>query len=130
MRALVLNRYKEELLEVEVEEPAVGAHDLLVRVEAAGLNQLDEKVRLGEFRQILPLRLPTALGHDIAGTVLRVGAAVRDFAPGDEVFARLPDGRIGGFAERIAVADSDVALRPRSISMTEAGSLPLAALTA
>ncbi|MGW2383365.1 NADP-dependent oxidoreductase [Streptomyces sp. NPDC001658] len=130
MRAFVVTKYKEPLQEAEVPEPTVGEHDVLVRVEAAGLNPLDEKIRAGEFKQILPYKLPLILGNDVAGTVIRVGTAVRGFQPGDEVYARPHQDRIGTFAERIAVAEDDLALKPASISMEEAGSLPLAALTA
>ncbi|MEW2044345.1 NADP-dependent oxidoreductase [Streptomyces sp. NPDC005476] len=130
MRAFVVTKYKEPLQEADVPEPTVGEHDVLVRVEAAGLNPLDEKIRAGEFKQILPYNLPLILGNDVAGTVIGVGTAVRGFKPGDEVYARPDQGRIGTFAERIAVAEGDLALKPASISMDEAGSLPLAALTA
>ncbi|MDQ0118723.1 NADP-dependent oxidoreductase [Pseudarthrobacter sp902506025] len=130
MKAFVIDEYKVGLRMAEVPEPTVGEHDVLVRVEAAGLNQLDEKIRLGEFKQILLYPLPLVLGHDLAGTVLQVGTKVRGFSPGDEVFARPGKDRIGTFAERIAVAEADVALKPASITMAEAGSLPLVALTA
>ncbi|HZA73709.1 MAG TPA: NADP-dependent oxidoreductase, partial [Propionibacteriaceae bacterium] len=129
MRAFVVTKYKEPLQEAEVPEPVVGEHDVLVQVQAAGLNQLDEKIRLGEFKQILPYKLPLILGHDLAGTVIQVGAKVRGFSPGDEVYARPGTDRIGTFAERIAVAEPDLALKPTSISIEEAGSLPLVALT-
>ena len=130
MKAFVINKYKAGLQSAEVAEPVVGDQDVLVRVEAAGLNQLDEKIRLGEFKQILPYALPLVLGNDLAGTVLQVGPRVRGFKPGDEVFARPDQARIGTFAERIAVAEADLALKPATISMAEAGSLPLVALTA
>ncbi|MEV7660508.1 NADP-dependent oxidoreductase [Paenarthrobacter sp. NPDC089316] len=130
MKAFVLTQYKQPLQEVDVPEPVVGDHDVLVQVHSAGLNQLDEKIRLGEFKQILPYRLPQVLGHDLAGVVLEVGAKVRSFAPGDQVFARAADHRIGSFAERIAVAEQDLAIKPSTISMDEAGALPLVALTA
>jgi len=130
MRAFVVDKYKEPLREADVPEPIVGAHDVLVRVEAAGLNPLDEKIRAGEFKQVLPYKLPLIPGNDVAGTVIRVGAGVRGFKPGDGVYARPGQDRIGTFAERIAVAEGDLALKPASISMHEAGSLPLVALTA
>ncbi|MEZ2391180.1 NADP-dependent oxidoreductase [bacterium RCC_150] len=130
MRAFVINKYKEPLREAEVAEPTVGERDVLVKVQAAGLNQLDEKIRLGEFKQILPYKLQLVLGHDVAGTVLSVGEKVTRFKPGDEVYARPNEERIGTFAERIAVAEEDLALKPVSASMEEAGSLPLVALTA
>lgn len=130
MRAFVVSRYGQPLEEREVAEPEVGDRDVLVQVEAAGLNQLDEKIRTGEFAQILPYDLPLVLGNDLAGTVIRVGRLVRGFRSGDRVYARPDAARIGSFAERIAVAEKDLAVVPSSISIAEAGSLPLVALTA
>ncbi len=130
MRAFVLSKYKEQLQLDEVAEPKVGEGDVLVRVDAASLNQLDVKIAQGEFKQILPYALPLILGNDFAGTVIRVGPKVRGFKPGDEVYARPSQDRIGAFAERIAVAESDLALKPTSIGLEEAASLPLVALTA
>ena len=130
MRAFVVDRYKSPLQEADVAEPTVGERDVLVQVHAAGVNHLDEKIRMGEFKQILPYRLPLILGNEVAGIVLRVGAKVRGFESGDEVYARVDQNRIGTFAERVAVAEADLALKPSSISMAEAGSLPLVALTA
>lgn len=130
MRAFVVEKYKGPLREADVPEPTVGERDVLVQVQAAGLNALDEKIRAGEFKQILPYRLPQVAGNDVAGTVIRVGSKVRAFKAGDEVYARPGQDRIGTFAERIAVAEADLALKPASVSMEEAGSLPLVALTA
>ncbi|MFL4472651.1 NADP-dependent oxidoreductase [Paeniglutamicibacter sp. MACA_103] len=130
MKAFILTRYKGELQEADVAEPTVGGHDVLVRMQGAGLNQLDEKIRAGEFKAILPYKLPLVLGHDVAGTVIRVGEHVRGFKVGDEVYGRPSTTRIGTFAERIAVPEVDLALKPVSIGMEEAASLPLVALTA
>jgi NADPH:quinone reductase-like Zn-dependent oxidoreductase len=130
MKAFVVKEYKGPLELAEMPEPAVGEHDVLVQVQAAGLNPIDEMIRAGEFKQILPYELPLVLGNDVAGTVIRVGAKVRGFKSGDEVYARPRTDRIGTFAERIALAEADVALKPTSITMAEAGSLPLVALTA
>ncbi|GAA1543275.1 NADP-dependent oxidoreductase [Kribbella lupini] len=130
MRAFVVRQYKGPVQEADVPEPVVGAHDVLVEVRAAGLNALDEKLRAGEFRQVLPYELPLVLGHDVAGTVIGLGAEVRGFALGDEVYARPGKDRIGTFAERIAIAETDLALKPASVDFVEAASLPLVALTA
>ena len=130
MRAFVFDKYKQPVHEAEVPEPTVGDRDVLVRVGAAGVNQLDEKIRDGEFKTILPYKTPLALGHDVAGTVIRTGSRVQGFTPGDQVFARPRDGRIGTFAERIAIDETDLALAPETISPVEAASLPLVALTA
>jgi NADPH:quinone reductase-like Zn-dependent oxidoreductase len=130
MRAFIIDGYKKPLHEADVPEPTVGPNDVLIAVTAAGLNGLDERIRAGEFRAFLPYRPPFALGHDVAGTVIRVGAQVRSFTPGDTVFSRPRDHRIGTFAERIAVDQADVARAPASIGLVEAASLPLVALTA
>jgi NADPH:quinone reductase-like Zn-dependent oxidoreductase len=66
----------------------------------------------------------------VAGPVVRVGANVRRFKPGDEVYARPRDGRIGTFAESIAIDQADVALKPGNLDMAEAASIPLVGLTA
>lgn len=130
MRAFVVSRYKGPLHEADVPEPVGGAHDVLIQVQAAGLNVLDEKIRSGEFRSFLRYKLPQVMGNDVAGTVIGVGAEVRGFALGDQVYARPDKDRIGTFAERIAVAEADVALAPATVTLGEAGSLPLVALTA
>ncbi|MGN6219358.1 MAG: NADP-dependent oxidoreductase [Microbacterium sp.] len=130
MRAFVFDKYKQPVHEAAIPEPTVGDRDVLVRVEAAGLNHLDERLRAGEFKAILPYKTPVTLGHDVAGTVIRTGAGVTRFTAGDRVYARPRDHRIGTFAERIAVEEADVALAPSSISTVEAASLPLVALTA
>lgn len=70
------------------------------------------------------------LGNDGAGVVIRVGAKVRRFKPGDEVYARPAQDRIGTFAEYIAMDEADVAMKPNNLTMEEAASIPLVALTA
>jgi NADPH:quinone reductase-like Zn-dependent oxidoreductase len=132
MRAFILDRYgsKVGLRAGEVPDPEVGETDVLVQVHAAGVNLLDSKIRSGEFKLILPYRPPFVLGHDVAGVVVRVGARVTRFAPGDEVYARPSDHRIGTFAELIAVRESDLALKPTNLTMEEAASIPLVGLTA
>ena len=132
MKAFVVHRYgkKEALLATDVPEPEVREDDVLIEVHAAALNLLDAKLRNGEFKLILPYRTPFVLGHDVAGVVIQVGPRVRQFQVGDEVYARADDFRIGTFAERIAVREDSVALKPANISMEEAASIPLVGLTA
>jgi NADPH:quinone reductase-like Zn-dependent oxidoreductase len=132
MRAFVLDRYgkKEQLRAAEVQEPELREDDVLIEVHATAVNLLDVKLRNGEFKLILPYRTPFVLGHDVAGVVVRVGPRVRQFKVGDEVYARPDDFRIGTFAERIAVREESVAIKPKNISMEEAASIPLVGLTA
>src|SRR5207253_11398101 len=77
-----------------------------------------------------PYRLPLILGRDVAGVVVRVGSRARRFKPGDEVYARPTDGRIGAFAEFIVIKEEDVAIKPKALSMEDAASVPLVGLTA
>lgn len=130
MKAYLVSKYKSPMQVDEVAEPAVGDRDVLVDVHAAGMNMLDAKIRDGEFKLFLRYKAPYILGHDLAGVVARVGSAVTRFTVGDEVYARPRDGRIGTFAERIAVYEDDLAIKPANLSMTEAASVPLVALTA
>lgn len=132
MKAFIIDRYaKKEVGRIaDVPEPDMQDTDVLVQVHAASVNLLDAKIRSGEFKLILPYRMPLTLGNDLAGTVLRVGASVTRFKAGDEVYARPDQDRIGSFAERIAVREDALALKPTNLSMEEAASVPLVALTA
>jgi alcohol dehydrogenase len=132
MKAFVLERYgkKRALRSADMPMPELRDDEALVEVHAAGVNLLDSKIRDGEFRLILPYRLPQILGHDVAGVVVKVGAKVRQFKPGDEVYARPDDFRIGTFAEFVPVNEASLALKPRNLTMEEAASIPLVGLTA
>jgi NADPH:quinone reductase-like Zn-dependent oxidoreductase len=132
MRAFVVDRYGKmsKLRLADMPNPELRDDEVLVQVHAAGVNLLDSKIRNGEFKLILRYRLPLILGHDVAGVVVRVGPRVRRFKPGDEVYARLADGRIGAFAEFSAVKEEDVSIKPKPLTMEEAASIPLVGLTA
>ncbi|PZU19162.1 MAG: NADPH:quinone oxidoreductase [Shinella sp.] len=132
MKAFVVYKYKKKapLRLADMPDPVIGSNDVLVRIEATAINLLDSKIRDGEFKLFLPYRPPFTLGHDLAGTVIRVGASVRQFKEGDEVYARPRDNRVGTFAEMIAVDAADLALKPTSLSMEQAASIPLVGLTA
>jgi alcohol dehydrogenase len=132
MKAFIINRYSKsgglELVDMPV--PEIKDEDVLVEVHASGLNLLDSKIKTGEFKLILPYKFPLILGHDVAGIITRVGKNVKKFKVGDEVYARAADHRIGTFAEFIAINEKDVAFKPGNLSMEEAASVPLVALTA
>ena len=131
MRAFVVAEYgKNGLRAARVPDPAAGPRDVLVRVSAASINPLDKMLRNGEFKRVLSYRKPFVHGHDMAGVVTRVGADVRDYRVGDEVYARPRDFRIGTFAEYIAVDHADIAHKPHSLTMEEAAAVPLVALAA
>ena len=132
MKAFIIDRYgkKAALRATEIPEPELGKDDVLVQIHAAGVNPLDLKIRDGEFKMILPYRMPLVLGNDLAGVVVRVGSGVQQFKAGDEVYARPDDNRIGAFAEFIAIDQRSLALKPKGLTMEEAASIPLVGLTA
>jgi alcohol dehydrogenase len=132
MKAFVLERYgkRRSLRLADMPRPELRDDEVLVQVHAAGVNLLDSKIRDGEFKFILPYRLPVILGHDVAGVVVEVGPRVRQFKVGDEVYARPDDFRIGTFAEFVAVKEASLAPKPKGLTLEEAASIPLVALTA
>ncbi|MBT9488125.1 MAG: NADP-dependent oxidoreductase [Rubrivivax sp.] len=132
MKAFTLERYgkKRPLQLADVPTPEPRDDEVLVQVHAASVNQLDAKLRDGEFKLILPYRLPTVLGHDVAGEIVKLGRSVRQFKVGDAVYARPDDFRIGTFAEFVPVKETSLALKPKALTMEEAASVPLVALTA
>ncbi len=132
MKAFVVDKYKKKgaLRLADMPEPQIGPKDVLLRIEAAAINPVDTNIRDGDFKLFLPYRPPFILGHDLAGTVLRVGSSVDKFKAGDKVFGRPRDHRIGTFAEFIAVDQTDLALIPAGLKMEQAASIPLVSLTA
>ena len=132
MKAFSINQYgnNDVVQASEMPEPELHEDDVLVQIHAAGVNQLDYKIRNGEFKLILPYRLPIILGNDVAGVVVKVGSRVKRFKPGDEVYARPDKDRIGTFAEFISMKEDDVAHKPKNLTMEEAASIPLVGLTA
>jgi NADPH2:quinone reductase len=116
----------------EVPDPILNDPELiLVRLHAAGINPVDYKLRrVGGF---YPNRLPLILGCDGAGVVEAVGEAVTRFKVGDEVY--FMNGGMGGddqgnYAELTTVHQDYAALKPESLSMAEAATVPLVWLTA
>lgn len=132
MKAFIIDRYGKQETGRIADMPAPEPQDdeVLIDIHAAAVNVLDIKIRRGEFKLILPYPTPLILGHDVAGKVVKVGARVRHFKPGDAVYARPDDARIGTFSERIAVRERSLAHQPANLTMEEAASLPLVALTA
>lgn len=132
MKAFSISRYKKnsELKLADMPEPIVREDEVLVEIYAASVNLLDSKIKSGEFKLILPYKMPLILGHDVAGVIIKVGSRVKNFKVGDEIYARPSDFHIGTFAEFISINEKDVALKPNNLTMEEAASIPLVGLTA
>ncbi|PSQ80704.1 MAG: NADPH:quinone oxidoreductase [Bacteroidetes bacterium QS_8_68_15] len=112
----------------EVERPAAGPGEVLVRVMATSVNPVDCKLRGGDER--FDLEPPATLGYDVSGIVEAVGAGVDAFAAGDEVFYTPTLDAQGAYAEYHAEHASTVAHKPAGLSHEAAAALPLAGCTA
>jgi NADPH:quinone reductase len=115
------------LVDIELEQPAPGARDLLVKVEAVSVNPVDTKVRRGGDP---PNGEAQVLGWDAAGTVEAVGSEVSIFKRGDAVFYAGSRRRPGTNAQYHLVDERIVGPKPTSLSFAEAAALPLTAITA
>jgi NADPH:quinone reductase-like Zn-dependent oxidoreductase len=99
MKAFILDGYgsADHVRAGDVPDPQLREDDVLIQAHAAGINLLDSKIRNGEFKRILPYRLPLILRHDIAGIVIRVGSQVRfPFASTQAAMAHVESGRAKG----------------------------------
>jgi len=111
----------------DLPDPKPGPGEVLVDIVAASVNGADWKVRTGGYGA---LKFPYVLGRDFSGTVSAVGEGVTDFKVGDDVFAVLPAGQEGAYAEKIAVKAAVVAKKPAGLSHVNAAALALTGLTA
>ncbi|MGW1890944.1 NADP-dependent oxidoreductase [Streptomyces sp. NPDC002004] len=134
MKAISYPRYGgPEVLEYgERPDPKVGPDSVLVKVRAAGVNPVDWKCREGHLDRVLDAVFPVVPGWDVAGVVVQPGAAVTEFAVGDEVIGYVREDFLGRgtFAEYVAAPVRTLARKPRNLSFEEAAGLPLAGLTA
>ncbi|EPS28751.1 hypothetical protein PDE_03697 [Penicillium oxalicum 114-2] len=115
-----------ELAEPTVESP----QDVVIKVHAASINPIDVKKASGASKIVLKDSFPYKIGYDCAGTVVQVGSQVSRVKVGDEVYTRLPECHRGAWSELAKTTEDFVALKPLSLSMEDAASIPLAAMTA
>lgn len=132
MKAIRIHAYggAEQIQLEEASLPDCGAGDVLVRVVAAGINPIDWKIRSGSMAKGIQRTFPLTLGWDAAGVVAAVGRGVTQFRRGDEVFFYAEFTRGGTYAEFVAVAAAQVALKPRTMSFANAAALPMPAQAA
>ncbi|HEX8705167.1 MAG TPA: NADP-dependent oxidoreductase [Myxococcaceae bacterium] len=132
MKAVRIHEYGgPEVLRYEsIPRPSPRPDEVLIRVEAAGVNPVDVAVRQGYMRTMLWNTLPLTLGWDVSGVVEQVGAHVTRFKPGDAVFAYADVKRDGAFAEYMVLPEREAALRPRTLDAVHAAAVPLTGLAA
>ncbi|WP_293779526.1 NADP-dependent oxidoreductase [uncultured Oxalicibacterium sp.] len=110
--------------------PQIAADDVLVRVVNASVNPVDWKIREGHAKSMLSYTFPLILGWDVSGVVEAIGENVTRFKVGDAVFSRPDIKRDGTYAEYVAIRETELAHKPKTVSHAEAASLPLAGITA
>ena len=109
----------------EAPTPEPASDQILIRVQAAGINPVDGKIRSGTYR--FRPELPAILGRDISGVAEK--SEVNDFRVGDEVFGIL-DYHRGSYAEYAVAAPNEIVKKPGGLDHLHAGSIGVAALTA
>jgi len=130
MKAIVAHEYggPEVLKLEEIPVPEPKENEILVRVVASGVNPADPLILGGKYAKEFGTHLPLILGYDMAGVVEKAGAKVTKLKVGDPVYAYLLWG--GGWAEHCISNEIESAIKPKSLTFTEASAVPLAALTA
>jgi alcohol dehydrogenase len=132
MRAFLLDGYgaiADHVKLADVADPVAGFDEVLIEIHAASLNPIDFKIVRGDLKRVSKYQLPRTFGFDASGVVLSAGTRATRFKTGDAVYVRSSRETIGTFAERIALPEKFVALKPAPVSHAEAASLPLVGLT-
>lgn len=130
MRAVRFNEYGDvDVLQVvDVDSPAPGPGQLLVRVKAASINPGEAKIREGLLHSQFPATFPSGEGSDLAGVVERVGDGVTEFSVGDEVLGFTHNR--ASQAELVVVQADNIVRKPPHVSWEAAGSLYVVGVTA
>lgn len=133
MKAMVIDGFggADKLHWAEVETPAPGPGEVLIKLAATSVNPVEWKIREGYLAKAFPHHFPLILGWDAAGTVAALGAGVSGFTVGEKVFAycRKPEVQWGTYAEYVVMDAAAVAPAPANLSLEEAATLPLVGLT-
>lgn len=137
MKAIIYDKYgPPDLLKLaELEKPAPGKGEVLVKVQAASINYGDTVLMAGKpligrlWSGPLKPKYPV-LGTDIAGVVEAVGEGVTDWQPGDEIYADISETGFGAFAEYKCAPAEVLVRKPANLSMAEAAAFPQASIVA
>lgn len=110
-------------------KPEPAAHEVLIKVHAASVNPVDNKILRGDFKAFSKVNFPAGIGRDVSGEVVAVGHAVAGFKKGDQVFSRVGEEHVGTVAEFVTVDADHLAMKPENLSHQDAASIPLVGLT-
>lgn len=129
MRALGFNTYgpPEVFEELELPKPTLSEKDVLIKVQAIGINPYDALLRAGTMQKIRPLEFPIVPGSDVVGEIVEVGSKIKHYAIGDIVIGH-PS--IGGYGEYVAISSAKIVKKPAEMSLEEAAGLASVGTTA
>lgn len=132
MKAIQMHEFGgPEVLKLQkVARPVPMADEVLIKVYASGVNPVDCKIRAGHVQQMFPVKLPLIPGWDFAGEIEQVGAGVKNFEAGDEVYGRPDLDKNGTYAEYVVVKANLIAKKPKSLGYEKSAGVPLAGVTA
>jgi NADPH:quinone reductase len=132
MKAIRIHAFgpPDSLVYEEISDPVAGSMEVVVRVEASGVNPADYKFRNGLLARVIKQPLPFTPGMDIVGHIISVGPGVTNHRVGDRVIAMLYMMGNGGYAERVAVPEEWCATIPTGLDAVKAAALPTPATTA
>jgi len=130
MKAAIINDYGQEVQIEEVSKPELAEDSVMIEVHAASVNPIDNIVRAGYMKDMMPITFPYIMGYDVSGVVTEVGNKVTKFKKGDEVYARPNQEDAGSLSEYNVVKEDELALKPEKLNFEEAAAMPLTGLTA
>lgn len=131
MKAVQIENYSQNIQAVvkNINIPEINDDEILIKVISAAVNPLDLLIMKGSIKLIQNYKMPVTLGCECAGIVEKTGKNVINFKTGDKVYTKLPQDKIGAFAEYAAVNQKYAAKMPENCSFNEAAAIPIAALT-
>ncbi|MGY3038604.1 2-desacetyl-2-hydroxyethyl bacteriochlorophyllide A dehydrogenase [Rhodanobacter sp. TND4EL1] len=130
MKAAMIQDYHAPIEIGNVDKPELKDDSVVIAVHAASINPVDDMLRSGAMKKMMPLTFPHVMGYDVSGEVVEVGKDVTRFKIGDAVFARPNQDDAGAIAEYARVKASELAMKPETLSYGQAAAVPLAGLTA
>ncbi len=130
MKAATIQNYGDAIEFTDIAKPTLTDDSVIIEVHAASLNPIDNILRMGYLKEMLPLTFPHVMGYDVSGVVVEVGEQVKKVKVGDAVYARPNQEDAGAMAEFARLKESELAILPDNLSHTQAAAVPLAGLTA
>jgi NADPH:quinone reductase-like Zn-dependent oxidoreductase len=123
MKAVLLHAYGnvDQLVNEDVPIPVAAAGQVLVKLTSTSINPIDYKIRRGDMKDVMPLKLPTILGYDLAGQIVALGEGVTGIGL-DTLVMGVTDHT---YAEYVACKAEILALMPEGLNPSDAGALPL-----